>query len=93
VLDRVEDVEKQSQNGNIPLSWLEKANNDVQSLNLKDNNTQTNDYWDEFWRTLVADRGQHGRNPPPYYARAFDMSLKRGLLATGSLNTTDMIGK
>ncbi|KAF1953868.1 hypothetical protein CC80DRAFT_537139 [Byssothecium circinans] len=91
VLDRVVDVDKQSQNGNIPISWFNKARIDVSSFGRRDNSALQKDYWDEFWRTLVADRGQNGRNPPPYYARAFDMSLKKGLLATGSLNTTDMI--
>ncbi|KAJ4300998.1 hypothetical protein N0V90_003087 [Kalmusia sp. IMI 367209] len=91
VLDRVDSVDKQSQNGNIPLSWFQMGQVDVKSFGRTDHDQQTKDYWDEFWRTLVADRGQSGRNPPAYYARAFEMSLKKGLLATGSLNTTDMI--
>lgn len=91
VLDRVEAVDKQSQNGNIPLSWFEMADINARPFNQQYEDQQMKDSWEEFWRTLVADRGQNGRNPPAYYARAFGMSLQKGLLATGSLNTTDMI--
>ncbi|KAF2636732.1 hypothetical protein P280DRAFT_552890 [Massarina eburnea CBS 473.64] len=89
VLDRVKVVEKQPQNGNIPKSWFEMAGLHVERSDYDHYNQDS--AWDEFWRTLVADRGQNARNPPPYYARAFDMSLQKGLLATGSLNTTDLI--
>ncbi|KAF2498702.1 hypothetical protein BU16DRAFT_579783 [Lophium mytilinum] len=44
----------------------------------------------EFWRTLVADRGRLGRNPPTYYARACKESVTKGL-TSGSLNTTELI--
>ncbi|ORX95505.1 heterokaryon incompatibility protein-domain-containing protein [Clohesyomyces aquaticus] len=91
VLDKVEKVERDSQNGNIPKSWFELAGVDTSSFGQSNTDPASRDNWEEFWRTLVADRGQNGRNPPPYYARAFEMSLKKGLLSTGSLNTTDMI--
>ncbi len=30
---------------------------------------------DELWRTLVADRGPHGNNPPPWYPRACQICM------------------
>jgi hypothetical protein len=46
---------------------------------------------DGFWRTLVADRGRDGRNPPMYYSRACKESFIKGGLSSGSVNTTDLI--
>lgn len=30
---------------------------------------------DELWRTMVADRGPHGNNPPPWYPRACQICM------------------
>ena len=44
---------------------------------------------DEFWRTLVADRGPNGLNPPPFYPRAckaaLNQSVKNGHISTNTL--------
>jgi hypothetical protein len=33
---------------------------------------------EQFWRTLVANRGKDGKNPPVYYSRACEDSFKKG---------------
>lgn len=42
-----------------------------------------------FWRTLVADRGPNGTNPPTFYPRAcksaLNQSVKRGHISTNTL--------
>ncbi|CAF9918515.1 hypothetical protein IMSHALPRED_004328 [Imshaugia aleurites] len=44
---------------------------------------------DEFWRTLVADRGPNGVNPPTFYPRAcksaLNQSVKGGHISTSTL--------
>lgn len=82
VLDEVDKREVASQGGNIPNSW-------IRAVGWK--NTEQ-DPPEEFWRTLVADRGRHGRNPPTYYGRACKESITKGL-PSGSLNTTDLINE
>ena len=85
ILDKVKKVEMASQSGNIPLKWFELSGWD------KDRDEfSTKHRFNEFWRTLVADRSTDGRNPPTYYARACKMSLRRGL-GTGALDTTGLI--
>ena len=80
VCDKVAVVEKHSQSGNIPEEWIAQG--------------RWNDFDDDppqdLWRTLVADRGRMGRNPPTYYARACKESISKGL-ASGSLNTSELI--
>ncbi|EJT69180.1 hypothetical protein GGTG_13289 [Gaeumannomyces tritici R3-111a-1] len=46
---------------------------------------------DDFWRTLVADRGRDSRNPPYYYKQACKESIYKGGLRGGSVNTSDLI--
>ena len=80
ILDTVETVSVASQNGNIAEEWLETAGwTDIES-----------EVPEAFWRTLVADRGSHGRNPPAYYRRVCQTYLAKGL-GSGSLNTTELI--
>lgn len=43
-----------------------------------------------FWRTIVADRGPEGTNPPPWYSRACSESL-RHLSMNGDLRPDDVI--
>lgn len=81
ILDTVQNVEVASQSGNIPEEWVEMGG-------WQD--YINSDPPEEFWRTLVADRGRHGRNPPTYYARACKESITKGL-TSGSLNTTELI--
>jgi hypothetical protein len=80
ILDTVANVEVASQGGNIPEEWVR----------LGGWEDTDDDPPQEFWRTLVADRGRHGRNPPTYYARACKESITKGL-KSGSLNTTELI--
>ncbi|KAE8454442.1 hypothetical protein EG329_000064 [Mollisiaceae sp. DMI_Dod_QoI] len=44
-----------------------------------------------FWRTIVADRGPDGANPPSWYYRAFCECLNN-LRSTGDLRPDDVIG-
>lgn len=78
VVDRVEDA---SQLGSIPRAWLELGG--WTDLNQ--------DPPDDFWRTIVADRGRDNRNPPYYYARACQESVHKGGHLGGSVNTTALI--
>jgi hypothetical protein len=81
ICDEVQEVEVPSQSGNIPREWIEDLGgwDDLEE-----------DPPEELWRTLVADRGKYGRNPPTYYARACKESINKGL-RSGSLNTTELI--
>jgi hypothetical protein len=80
VLDKVAKVDVASQSGAIPEEWIVMGGwDDI-----------TADPPEEFWRTLVADRGRHGRNPPTYYSRACKESITKGL-TSGALNTTELI--
>ena len=45
-----------------------------------------------FWRTLVADRGDDGLDPPSFFLRACREAAGRGL-ASGSLNTIELINQ
>jgi hypothetical protein len=45
---------------------------------------------EEFWRTLVADRGPNGTMAPSWYARAFRYCLQH-LTPTGDINTNRLI--
>ncbi|KAK0646920.1 heterokaryon incompatibility protein-domain-containing protein [Cercophora newfieldiana] len=80
-LDEVVEVADASQLGCIPMSWLQLAG--WEDLD--------NDPPDEFWRTIVADRGRDNRNPPYYYARACQESVTRGGHLGGSVNTAALI--
>ncbi|KAI2471516.1 heterokaryon incompatibility protein-domain-containing protein [Annulohypoxylon bovei var. microspora] len=82
VFDEVMDVMDASQHGSIPASWLKLGGwNDPHKCNPPD----------EFWRTLVADRGKDNRNPPYYYARACRESAVKGGLRSGGINTAALI--
>ena len=60
VLDVIKEKKLQALQGNVPFAWLELGKwNDTSALPP-----------DAFWRTLVADRGPDGDNPPLYYQLA-----------------------
>lgn len=82
VLDTVEQVYPASQGGAIPQEWID-------AVGWQD--VDKSDPPDEFWRTLVADRGRDGRNPPVYYSRACKESFLKGGLPSGSVSTSDLI--
>ena len=80
-LDEVAQVEDASQLGGIPRAWLKLGGwSDLDQ-----------DPPDEFWRTIVADRGRDNRNPPYYYARACKESVHKGGHRGGSVNTMALI--
>lgn len=82
ILDTIDRVYPASQGGAVPEEWVKAVEwNDVEKF----------DPPDEFWRTLVGDRGLHGRNPPVYYARACKESFLKGGLQSGSVSTSDLI--
>ncbi|PMD41283.1 HET-domain-containing protein, partial [Hyaloscypha variabilis F] len=66
ILDTVSSVEHPASNGNIPYRWLAAG----RWLNTEQNPP------DEFWRTLVADRGSMGRNAPSYFRRACKETMR-----------------
>lgn len=71
VLDTINEKLLPAQSGNIPIEWLTVAGwTDPQQLPP-----------DEFWRTLVADRGPEQKNPPTYYPLA--CRYARGLGVVG----------
>lgn len=80
-LDDIEEVEQVARNGQIPREWAELA----QWQNTKKPPP------DDFWRTLVANRGKDGKNPPVYYSRACQESFKKGGLESGAVDTTALI--
>jgi hypothetical protein len=81
ILDEISATMPVSQGGSIPLEWFELAGWSSIEQQVPEG----------IWQTLVAGRGREGRNPPTYYARAAIESVKRGGLATGSVNTADLI--
>ncbi|KAI9696674.1 MAG: hypothetical protein M1820_008048 [Bogoriella megaspora] len=81
VLDRIKDVQPSSQNGSIPSEWAEFAGWRSMQGNPPDH----------FWRTLVADRGRDGKNPPVYYSRACKESFSKGSFHSGTVDTNGLI--
>jgi len=79
VLDEVGPTKESSQSGNIPKGWPQFVGW----------NRKTDDPPDEFWRTIVADRGPGGSNAKVYYRRAckeaYNMSVEHESLDTQTL--------
>ncbi|KLU91268.1 hypothetical protein MAPG_09789, partial [Magnaporthiopsis poae ATCC 64411] len=88
ILEKIKSTAHPSQSGNIPQEWLNMA-----GWQIKDFGDPAKDKGppDEFWRTLVADRGRDSRNPPYYYKKACKESIYKGGLQSGSVNTSDLI--
>jgi Heterokaryon incompatibility protein (HET) len=82
VLDTIAEVFPASQGGAIPQEWID-------AVEWPD--APYSDPPDVFWRTLVADRGRDGRNPPVYYSRACQESFLKGGLSSGCVSTSDLI--
>lgn len=81
VFDTIDGVQNSSQGGAIPSEWADFGGWPLGS----------GDPPDEFWRTIVADRGRDGKNPPVYYARACKESFEKGGYVSGAISTTDLI--
>lgn len=88
--DTVEEVAQVSQGGAIPGTWLDLAGWSEARRPVKPG-TELKDPPDELWRTLVADRGRHDRNPPYYYARACRETIIKGGLQSGAVDTSALI--
>lgn len=80
VLDTIAELQNSSQSGSIPAEWAHFANWDMITTPPE-----------HFWRTLVADRGGDGKNPPVYYARACQESFRKGNVTSGVVDTTGLI--
>lgn len=81
VLDTITNVSQLSRNGQIPEEWTE----------LGGWSGADGDPPDDFWRTLVANRGRDQKNPPVYYARACKESFTKGGYMGGAVDTTALI--
>ncbi|KAL8343103.1 hypothetical protein RB598_004451 [Gaeumannomyces tritici] len=88
VLEEVKATTHPSQSGNIPQEWLSMAGWKIKNFGDPESDSGPPD---EFWRTLVADRGRNSRNPPYYYKKACKESVYKGGLQSGSVNTSDLI--
>lgn len=71
ILDTLNHVGDTSQAGNIAGDWLKHA-----EWPGRIDNPPNLRSWEAFWRTLVADRDQDGRNAPPFFDRACKMVLR-----------------
>lgn len=67
ILDEVGKMGAVSALGNIPRDWPQFAGWLRKSQPVPE----------AFWRTLVADRGPNGQNPPTFYSRACEEALQR----------------
>ncbi|KAH7063858.1 heterokaryon incompatibility protein-domain-containing protein [Paraphoma chrysanthemicola] len=80
-LDVIQEVEQVARNGQIPREWAELGGWEGAKGHPPE----------PFWRTLVANRGKDGKNPPVYYSRACEESFKKGGLESGAVDTTALI--
>ena len=80
ILDTIEEVRTEAIEGNVPHDWLDLGG----WKNLHSEPPES------FWRTLVADRDENGRNPPSYYQRACQYAFTQRVTG-GSLNTERLI--
>ena len=82
ILDTIGKIQGSAALGNIPFKWLNAGGW---------KNVDSDDPPPEFWRTLVADRGPNGQNPPTYYPRALGLCFKMKGIRRGSLDTAELI--
>lgn len=69
VVDKVQNLRTASQKGNIPKDWAQLGRQYAHE------GEQWKQLPDEYWRTLVADRGKKG-NPPRHYPRLITHALE-----------------
>ena len=81
ILDEVGEACDASSLGNVPAKWPGFAGWRRKSDNVPE----------AFWRTLVADRGPHGQNPPTFYPRACKEALRPTVEDGIPLDTKDTI--
>jgi Heterokaryon incompatibility protein (HET) len=80
-LDTVTKVESASQNGQIPWDWITAAGWE---------DTEFQPPPEEFWRTIVGDRSQYGRNAPPFFERACHEAIRKQQRG-GTIDTRKLI--
>lgn len=80
ILDKIGDIQEVARHGNIPEPWLEFGGWDHRE----------EDPPQEFWRTVIANRGSQGRNAPSFYPRACKESIRKGMKG-GALDGADLI--
>ncbi|KAL9615691.1 MAG: hypothetical protein Q9160_009332 [Pyrenula sp. 1 TL-2023] len=81
ILDTIASVQPSSQSGSIPTAWARYAGWEQMEGTPPEH----------FWRTLVADRGSNGKNPPVYYSRACQESFRKGGTTQGVVDTMGLI--
>lgn len=81
ILDTIAGVQPSSQSGSIPTAWARFAGWEQMEGTPPEH----------FWRTLVADRGSDGKNPPVYYSRACQESFRKGGTTQGIVDTMGLI--
>jgi hypothetical protein len=81
ILDTIASVQPSSQSGSIPTAWARFAGWELMEGTPPEH----------FWRTLVADRGSDGKNPPVYYSRACQESFRKGGTTQGVVDTMGLI--
>ncbi|KAJ4291042.1 hypothetical protein N0V90_010239 [Kalmusia sp. IMI 367209] len=88
--DQVDKVSHVSQSGAIPSAWLDLADWS-KARRSRGPYDDPGDPPNEFWRTLVADRGMHNENPPYYYMRACKETIMKGGLRSNAVDTSALI--
>jgi hypothetical protein len=91
ILAEITEVGPPSQNGAIPEEWFSPELGNWKDF-MKEGE-KMGEPPNDFWRTLVADRGKDNRNPPYYYAKACAESVSKGGIQSGAVSTTDLIHK
>jgi hypothetical protein len=82
IFDKIEHVGVLSYGGVIPADWVEEFATDWKS--------QRAPVPDEFWRTLVADRGHEGPLPA-YYRRVSREVITETNMSSGAINVREFI--
>jgi hypothetical protein len=81
IVDKVVYIAASSQGGSIPNEWIQLAHWDDISQDLPD----------EFWRTLVADKGLYIHNALYYYLYACKEAIKKGGFSSSAIDTTKLL--
>jgi hypothetical protein len=86
ILDKVALLGYPSQQGEIPKDWLKMGRREGDGTDPADILPE------DFWRTLVADRGPNSENAPRYYPRLLRWGIEQGVRGA-ALNTTRIIDR
>lgn len=86
ILDTIVDIAPASQQGNIPKDWQDLAHGDSPITTSREESVLP----EEYWRTLVADRGTNADNAPRYYSRLIRHALEQAVEGD-AVNTQDIM--